>query len=346
MDRHIIKQNETIRKALEQLNNLSGEAMTLIVTDADHHAIGTLPDGDIRRSIIAGHQLDDMVYSIAYRQFEYVRKGSAEVARLKELRQRGIRLIPVLDNENHLCELIDLNTTANRLPVSALIMAGGKGERLRPLTLSKPKPLLEIEGKAIIDYNVEALAKAGIDNITVSTKYLAEQIENHFSKSVAGVDVRCMREDEPMGTIGAIAMVDDFTHSTVLVMNSDLLTDISFEDMYIKHVEEEADITVAAIPYTLSVPFAILSTEGSRITALEEKPVYSYYANAGIYLISEKAAAMVKRGERTDATDLIERAIASGLKVVYFPINGTWIDVGTPADFRHAADIMKYHLNR
>lgn len=342
-DRHIILLTMSLREALAKLNDLSGGAMTLMVVDDHNRMVGTLTDGDVRRALIAGKSLDSTVSEAMHSDFEWLSAECFDLGKMKRIRAKGIRLIPRLDAEKRIIGLIDLLKTPSILPVSALIMAGGKGERLRPATLTTPKPLLEICGRPIIDYNIEALAAAGIDEIFVSVNYLAEQLERHFSEPVAGVKARCVRENSPLGTIGALSLVPEFSNDTVLVMNSDLLTDISFEDMFEKHLSEKADITIAAIPYTLSVPYAILQTDGSHVISLEEKPVYSYYANAGIYMLSKRAIQLVQRGMRMDATDLIERAIATGLNVVYFPINGTWIDVGTPADFRHASDLMKYH---
>lgn len=342
--RHIIPFTATVREAIEALDRLSGDAMTLIVTDGEERPRGTVTDGDIRRALIRGIQLDDNVGKAMNKAFRSVNRRNADVGFIRYIRNAGIRLLPVIDDEGKLVEIVDLYKVSSLLPLSALIMAGGKGERLRPMTLKTPKPLLAIEGKAIIDYNIEALARVGVDEVVVSTAYLAEQLDAHFSEPVAGINVRTIREEQPRGTIGALAdALPMLTNDTVLVMNSDLLTDIALDEMYIRHREEEADITVAAIPYTVSVPYAILSTEGSCVMSLEEKPTYSLYANGGIYMISKAVAALVPSDRRYDATDLIEDALARGMKVVYFPINGTWIDVGTPADFRHAADIMKYH---
>lgn len=336
-----------MKDAIEGLDRLSGDAMTLIVTDGEGRPVGTVTDGDIRRAIIRGVGLSDNVGEAMMQKFRSVRRSSVDVGFIRDIRSAGIRVLPVIDDDGRLVGIVDLHKVNSMLPLSALIMAGGKGERLRPMTLTTPKPLLEIEGKAIIDYNIEALARVGVEEVVVSTAYLAEQLDEHFSKPVAGIDVRTIREEQPRGTIGALAdALPMLTNETVLVMNSDLLTDISLDEMYLRHVQESADITVAAIPYTVSVPYAILSTEGSRITSLQEKPTYSLYANGGIYMISRKAASMVPSDRRYDATDLIDEAIKRGMKVVYFPINGTWIDVGTPADFRHAADIMKYHSGK
>lgn len=342
--RHTISSAATVREAVEGLNRLSGDAMTLIVIDNDRRPVGTVTDGDVRRALLRGATLGAAISDVMNRQFRSVRRDSVDVGYIRGVRSAGIRLLPVIDDAGRLVEIVDLEKVRSLLPLSALIMAGGKGERLRPMTLKVPKPLLQIEGKAIIDYNIEALARVGVNEIMVSTAYLAEQLDEHFATPVAGVEVRTLREEKPRGTIGALAdALHMLANDTILVMNSDLLTDIDLDEMYMRHVEEKADITVAAIPYTVSVPYAIMSTEGSHVTALQEKPTYSLYANGGIYMISREMAATVPSDRRYDATDLIDDAIGAGRKVVYFPINGTWIDVGTPADFRHAADIMKYH---
>lgn len=345
-ERHIINQGKTILEALGQLNSLSGTAaMTLIATDGNGVMTGTLTDGDIRRSILAGHPLDAPVSEVMHREFSALRPGDNGAAIFREMRRLGIRLLPMLDSNGYVIRLYDLDKTHSILPLSAMIMAGGRGERLRPMTDTVPKPLLEIGGKAIIDYNIDAMLESGIEDIRISTRYLADKIASHFANPVRGVRVRCITEQKPLGTIGALALVDDFLHDDILVMNSDLLTTAAFDDMYIKHKEENADITIGAIPYTISVPYAILATKDQHVTSLQEKPTYSYYANAGIYIISKKAAALISAGERIDATDMISRAIATGMTVIYFPINGIWIDIGSPADFRHAQEIMKYHHN-
>ena len=322
--------------------------MTLFVTDGGGRAVGSLTDGDVRRALIGGVSTDAPVTAAMFRGFKTV-STAAEAASLPEalrpLRQKGITLVPLVDGEGRIADISDLSVTHTRLPISAILMAGGKGERLRPLTLTMPKPLLQIDGKAIIDYNIEALGACGISDITVTTRYLAEQIFEHFATPVGGVSVKCVREDEPLGTIGSAALVELPAEGDTLVMNSDLLTTISFEDMYLMHRAEGADVTVAVIPYQITVPFAILGTDGRRVTSIEEKPSYSYLANAGIYIFANRVLKTLDKDRRTDATDLIENVIAGGGRVVYHPVNGTWIDVGSHTDFERAAQLMRHHRN-
>lgn len=342
MDRHIISHTSTLIDALDKLNRLSGGQMTLLVTDDSQRMCGTLTDGDVRRAILGGVSLDALVSEAMHRDFNALHEGEESVSRLREMRQRGVHLVPVLDAEGRICRIIDTAVTRSMLPVGAILMAGGKGERLRPLTLTTPKPLLPLGGRPVIDHNIDALARVGVRDIAVTVNYLAEQLEEHFATAVSGVQVRCVRETMPMGTIGSVALCDVPAEGDTIVMNSDLLTTISFEDMYLHHKSEAADITIAAIPYNISVPYAILATDGMRVTALEEKPSYSYYANAGIYIISNRLLRSLPDDKRTDATDLIDTALADGRKVTYFPINGTWIDIGSPADYAHARELMRH----
>ncbi len=343
MNQYVIKENATLLEALHQLNLLSGKQMVLLVTNECDVMTGTLTDGDVRRALLGGVSLDAQVKEAMHRNFKAIKTKDVDVVMMRNCRINGVGILPHLNDDGTIKTVYDLTKTKAVLPLSAILMAGGKGERLRPLTLNTPKPLLEIGGKAIIDYNIEALASVGITDITVTTRYLADQIHEHFSTPVAGVNVKCVTETLPLGTIGAASLVSRSEEGNTLVMNSDLLTTISFEEMYMRHIEEQADVTIAAIPYVVSVPYAILTTEGAQVKGIEEKPSYSYYANAGIYIFSNKLLDTVPSDSRTDATDLIEQAINNGLKVVYYPINGTWIDVGSPNDFKQAQDLMRHH---
>lgn len=347
ISRHTINNDASLLEALHRLNDLSGGVMTLFVLNKEGRVEGSITDGDIRRTLLDGSALSVSVLAACHRDYRYVKAGAIDPLVLRDCREKGIKLLPVLDAGDRLVSLIDLTRQHTVLPLRAVLMAGGRGERLRPMTLSTPKPLLQIEGKAIIDYNVEALAACGINEIVVTTRYLAEQIHDHFAEPVAGVKVRCVTEDKPLGTIGAVASIWPESHEgDTLVMNSDLLTTISFEEMYLRHHSSGADVTIAVVPYVVSVPYAILTVDNEdpdAVVAIEEKPSYSYYANAGIYIFSNSLLSKLNADEYCDATDLIERAIADGQKVTYYPIKGTWIDVGSPNDFRQAAQLMRHH---
>ena len=276
-----------------------------------------------------------------HKAFIAFRGSHPDIADIREIRRLRISLVPHLNADGSIRRIYDFSVYHSILPIDAVLMAGGRGERLRPLTLETPKPLLPVGDRCIIDYNVEALARNGITDISVTVNYLAEKIEQHFATPVCGVKVKCVREPRRLGTIGSLTLVEPGSNDTVLLMNSDLLTNINYEAMYMAHVEERADVTVAVIPYVVSVPYAIFRTDGNAVQGLEEKPTYNYYANAGIYMIGRQMLDIIPQDTYYDATDFIEEVIERGGKVRQYVIDGTWIDIGSPDDFRHAQEIVR-----
>lgn len=343
MKDHLISQNTTLLEALAKINTLAPEPLVLFVVDDENHMVGTLTDGDSRRALIAGASLNDKVERIMLKNFRYMRlEDITNVLEIRHQKEMKMKLVPILNEDRHIVDIINLEKNKTRLPIDAVLMAGGKGERLRPLTEKTPKPLLPVGSKAIIDHNVERLVTYGVKHINVTVNYLAEQIEEHFKEPIGGVQVHTVREPKFLGTIGSIRFVKQFYNDAVLVMNSDLFTNINYEDFYLHFKEHDADMSVAAVPYTVSVPFGIFNLEGRNINGLIEKPTYNYYANAGVYLIKKSALDMIPEETFFNATDLIEKLIAEGRKVIRFPLNGTWIDIGNPQEYQKANELVKY----
>lgn len=342
MNRYLISQSATIKDALVALNQITSDTQTLLVLSDEEMLVGTLTDGDIRRGLIAGASLSDSVDSVMRRDFKYILESEFDVAHLKAFRDGQILFIPVLDNNHHIVEVVNLKKYKSHLPVDAVLMAGGKGERLRPLTEKTPKPLLKVGDKCIIDHNVDRLISYGINHVNVTVNYLGEQLEEHYAEPRNGVQVRTFREPKFLGTIGSIKFVDTFYNDTVLVMNSDLFTNIDYEDFFLHFKVNNAEMSVAAVPYNVSIPYGILDLEGRNIKGLLEKPKYNYYANAGIYLIKKSALAEIPEDEFFNATDLIEKLIAQGKSVIRYPLNGTWIDIGNPQEYQRAQELIKH----
>jgi len=342
IDKYIIKQNDTIRYALSMLNGLSGDSLVLLVVDDQKTLIGTLTDGDIRRGLIAGHELDEPVERMMHRDCMCLTEDEDFVSRLHELRERKITFVPVLDIEGRVVDIINLNKQHSFLPIDAVLMAGGKGERLRPLTDKTPKPLLQLGSKPIIDHIVEHILSYGIRNVSVTVNYLKEQLEEHFAKPFNGVQIQTVCEPKFLGTIGSMRYVKNLKNDTVLLMNSDAITDIDLEDYYVHFKEHGADMSVAAIPYTISVPYGILNLDGRAIKGVEEKPTYTYYANTGIYLIKRELLDLIPEGEFFNATDFMELLIEKGYNVIRFPLKGTWLDIGNPQEYQKAQDLVKH----
>lgn len=343
MKDHLISQEITLLEALSRINSVAPEPLVLFVLDEENRMVGTLTDGDSRRALISGASVNDKVSKIMHRNFNYMKvddiKNVKEIRRQKELK---MSLVPVLDKKNYIIDIINLEKYKTRLPVDAVMMAGGKGERLRPLTEKTPKPLLPVGEKAIIDHNIDRLISYGVKHISVTVNYLKEQIEEHFKEPHNGVQVNTVREPKFLGTIGSIRFVQEFYNDTVLVMNSDVFTNIDYEDFYLHFQQHDAEMSVAAIPYNVSIPYGILNLEGRNIQGLIEKPKYTYYANAGIYLIKRSALNEIPDDTFFNATDLVEKLISEGKKVIRYPLNGTWIDIGNPQEYQKAQDLVKH----
>ena len=341
---HIISQDITLLEALARINTFKvPEPLVLFVVDDQQRMVGTLTDGDSRRALIAGASVTDKAEKVMHRQFLYMRQEDiTNVEEIRRQKQMKMQLVPILDEEHHIVDIINLEKYRTRLPVDAVIMAGGKGERLRPLTENTPKPLLPVGDKAIIDHNVDRLISYGIKHISVTVNYLAEQLEAHFAQPHGDVQVNCVREPQFLGTIGSVQYVKKFYNDAVLVMNSDLFTNIDYEDFYLHFQQHHAEMSVAAIPYNVAIPYGIFQLDGRNITGLLEKPKYNYYANAGIYLIKRRALDEIPANTMFHATDLIEKLIAEGKRVLRYPLNGTWIDIGNPQEYQKANDFVKH----
>lgn len=342
--RHIINQNKTLLEALSQLNDLRNVPLVLFVVDDNNKMVGTLTDGDSRRALIAGAKVSDPIGDVIMRDFNYLQEGKDyDVKHLRQQKEMKMRLIPVLDSQKHILEIINLEKYKTKLPIDAVIMAGGKGERLRPLTEKTPKPLLKVGDKCIIDYNIDNLISCGVDYISVTVNYLGEQLEEHYKEPRDSVKIQTVREPKFLGTIGSIQFVKQFYHDTILLMNSDLFTNIDLEDFYLHFKEHNADMSVAAIPYSVSVPYGIFDLDGRNVKGVIEKPTYNYYANGGIYLIKrEMINKYIPKDTFFNATDFMEKLIEQNHRVVRYPLHGYWIDIGNKQDYQKAQDIVKH----
>lgn len=340
-----LDKNASVLFALKRIENNSTK-LTLFVVDEEKRLIGTLTDGDIRRFLILGGKLTDEVSNACNVNCIVLKEDKEHLlVDLNAFKKKGIRILPIIDNNCKIVDILDLSLYKSRLPIDAVLMAGGKGERLRPITEKIPKPLVKVGDKCIIDYNIDNLISFGVKHLNVTVNYLGEQLEEHFVEPRNGVQVRTFREPKFLGTIGSIKYVDSFHNDYILIMNSDLFTDIDFEDFFLHFREYDADMSVAAVPYNVSIPLGILDLDGRNIKGLLEKPKYSYYANAGIYLIKKFILDEIPENTFFNATDLIEKLISQKKNVIRYPLKGTWIDIGQHADLARARDLVKHIFN-
>jgi dTDP-glucose pyrophosphorylase len=338
---HTLPDSATIKDGLEQLNAVNGEAVFIL--NAEEKVVGTITDGDIRRGLISGKSLNDAITEVMHTRFRHIRQENYTITTIDSIKQQQIGMLPVIDDAGKLLKLLDLKRLRTVLPVEVLIMAGGRGERLRPLTDETPKPLLRVGDKPIIEHNIDRLALYGIEKLHISVKYKAEQIETYFGDgSDKGLVIDYIREENPLGTLGAVTLIPNISTPSMLVMNSDLLTDIDFEDFYRKFEESGADMAVASTSYRVDVPYGVLETSGQQITSLKEKPTYVYFSNAGIYLIKTEILRQIPSNTFYNATDLMAHLIANNCKVINYPIVQYWLDIGKPEDFLKAQEDIKH----
>jgi dTDP-glucose pyrophosphorylase len=333
---NILGQDFTIRSALEKLTTL-GENLTLFIVNNEEILVGAITDGDIRRGLIKGLTLEDKVSRIMNKNFKFIREGNTSIESINKLQSSGIKIVPVLDRCNKILRFVNLNLLKTILPIDAVIMAGGKGERLMPLTKDKPKPMLEVSGKPILEHNIDLLANYGVYNIHISVNYLSDQIKNYFQDGAEReIKINYIEEEKPLGTLGAVKLYRSYENDDILIMNSDVLTNINLADFYLSFKEKDADMSIATTSYHVNVPYAVLEMENDEVKSFSEKPTYTYFSNAGIYLIKRKLVDEIPDNEFYNATDLIKRLIDTNRVVVTYPILGYWLDIGKHDDYQKA----------
>lgn len=338
---HLLSSESLIIDALKQLDILAKDAILFIVDDQDK-LIGSLTDGDIRRGLIKGLSTSDSVNSIIQSNPRFLRKGAVDINKVIEYREGNFRILPILDKEDRVMNVINFRDTRSYLPIDAVIMAGGKGIRLKPLTDTVPKPLLIIGDKAIMEHNLDRLALFGIDDFWVSVKYLGEQIQDYFGNGEdRNLQIRYVWEDEPLGTVGAVSKIDNFEHDYVLITNSDILTNLDYEHFFLDFINQDSDFAVVTIPYQVNIPYAVLETSEGQIKSFKEKPTYTYYSNGGIYLMKKEVLRHIPKDSHYNTTDLMESLLEKGYKVTSYPLSGYWLDIGKHDDFEKAQRDIK-----
>jgi NDP-sugar pyrophosphorylase family protein len=255
-------------------------------------------------------------------------------------------LLPKLNESGQIEKVYDLSRLNSILPLHAVIMAGGRGQRLLPLTEKIPKSMLPLGNKPIIEHNIDQLISYGIETITISVNYLSDQIMSFFGNgSSKGICIEYLEEEKPMGTIGCLAQMKNIRNDSVLLLNSDIFTNIDFEEFYLDFENTDADMAVASIPYTVDIPYAIMELNENTITSFKEKPKQTYYANAGIYVIKSEKLALIPKNSFYNATDLMDSIIMNKGKLIHSPITGYWIDIGKHDDYNKAKEIVKHLKN-
>lgn len=335
-----ISPSATISEAIVQLNDAGTGALLLV--DAEDQLNGVVTDGDIRRAVIQRRPLTDSCESIATRAPIRARYPIAPAEALHVMNQHDIHQLPLVDAEGRLVEFLlrkDLHP-ASQHGLQAVVMAGGYGKRLLPLTEKVPKPMLPVGERPLLELILKQLRRAGISDVNLTTHYLPECITGHFGDGEQfGVRLNYSREEHPLGTAGGLRLMPR-PQGPFVVINGDILTGVPFQQMLQYHRSHRAMMTVGIRKYDIQVPFGVVDCDDVRITRIEEKPSQSYFINAGTYLLEPAAWSLIPEGTRFDMTDLIRVLLEAGETVVGFPIMEYWIDVGRHEDYLKAQELV------
>lgn len=333
----VVDANRTIRAAMAAIDK--GSRGLALLVGPEGHLLGTISDGDLRRAILAGASLDDPVEAVARRDFAFVGPDADRARVLDLMRARSIQQVPILSDSGQLLGMHSLREIigGGERPNTAVLMAGGRGERLRPLTDSVPKPMLPVAGRPILEWIVLHLVGVGIRRIRIALNYLGHVIESHFGDgSDFGCEIAYLREPSPLGTGGALSLLDEPIAEPLLVMNGDVMTSFHVGDLLDSHARTGASVTVGIHEYRHTVPFGVVTLDGNRVVGLREKPTELWLANAGIYALSPAVVRRVRRNVVVQLPELIEEALEKGERVDAFRISGDWLDVGRPSELRRA----------
>lgn len=337
LERVVIGPAATIRDAVARID--SGAAQVAVVTDADGRVQGLITDGDVRRGLLAGRDLSEPVTTIMNATPLMLRDDVPRDEILRIMRERTLHQIPIVDAENRLVRLrtLDELLDAPRRENEVVLLAGGRGTRLMPLTDDTPKPLLHVGDRPILQRIVESCREHGFTRIHMAVNYKAEMIRAHFGDgSSLGVEISYLTEDEPRGTAGCLALLQERPTTPFFVMNGDLLTTVHLKRLLDFHHEHGAAATMCIREYTHVVPYGVVELDGHRLRRLEEKPVRRDYVNAGIYVLEPDVIDLVPHSGIYDMTDVLQHLGAAGRDVAVFPIREYWLDIGRHPDLEQA----------
>ncbi len=312
-----------------------------IVVGADGELVGAVTDGDVRRGILRGVPLDARVEEIMHRQPFTVRETEGVEAAFDVMRAEHLRQIPIVDERNRVTRVVSIDDFFQPQAVSApvVIMAGGRGRRMKSLTRETPKPMLPVAERPVLDHILHALSEQGFKNVFLAVNYLADIIEAHVGDGAElGMQLRYLREEEPMGTCGALKLLPSRPEESFLVLNGDLITQIDYRHLLAFHAQTGAIATVCVREYMSEIPFGVVGIEGERMTRIEEKPTHRCMVNAGMYALEPAALDLLPKDGPMDMTDLLQLVLDKSLPCAAFPVHEYWRDIGRPADLLTATE--------
>lgn len=335
----MILSKASIRDALQIMDKSA--LQIVFVVDKEKRLLGVVTDGDVRRSILRGEELSTPVEQIMNAHPITAQQGADRAELLRLMKAKTVRQIPLVDKEKHLVGLVQMEELLYRpqRENAVVLMAGGLGTRLRPLTDKIPKPLLKVGAKPILETILESFLDAGFHRFYFAVNYKSQMIEDYFGDgSRFGAEIEYLHENKRMGTAGALYFLPEAPKEPILVMNGDLLTKVDFGELLDYHIEQGAAATMAVREYSYQVPYGVIDFDGERIEAIREKPSYSFFVNAGIYALSPEAVARVDKEEFFDMPQLFNALVEDGKKTTVYPVREYWLDIGRMDDFERAQE--------
>lgn len=330
----LISAETSIREALRVID--SSATKVALVTDESRQLIGTVTDGDVRRGIIRGLDLDMPVTTVMHKKPVSARNRTSANQLLLMMKNKRIHQVPLLDDDGRVVGLVTIDDLIKEQNLDnwAVVMAGGPGKRLRPITNDVPKPLLDVGDRPLLETIVEELHLAGFRRIFLAVNYKAEMIERHFGDgSRWDVQIEYLREEKALGTAGALSLLPEKPTSPLVVMNGDLLTKVDFMHLLRYHENAGSMATMCVREYSFEVPFGVVRLHDTRLTGIDEKPVQTFFVNAGIYVIEPEAIEHIPEDTALDMPQLFERFIDNMLETNVFPVREYWLDVGRFDDY-------------
>jgi dTDP-glucose pyrophosphorylase len=317
----------------------AGGIQIAIIADEGGTLLGTVTDGDVRRGLLRGVTLDQPVKSVMNKTPRTLRSGHTREAVVELMRRLTLRQIPIVDADNRVVgvEVIDEVVIPQVAGTWVVLMAGGLGTRLRPLTDNIPKPMIPVGGRPLLETIIRNFESQGFRDIFLSVNYKSDVIRKHFGDGLnLGVSITYLLEEQRLGTAGALALLPKRPSGPVVVMNGDLLTSVNFRQLVEFHRQQRATATMCVREYAFQVPYGVVQTEGPRLKAVVEKPVHNFFVNAGVYVVEPQVLDLFPPGEPMDMPQLFERIAETGDAASVFPIHEYWLDIGRIDDLERA----------
>ncbi|ACA38775.1 nucleotidyltransferase family protein [Lysinibacillus sphaericus] len=341
----LVDQNHTLLETMKIIDNSS--LQFAVVVDEEQHLLGTVTDGDIRRGILRGEGLDVKITSIMNPNPITAKSGQRYHKYKQLMKSKMLKQLPIVDENNRIINILfadNIETTLNKNTV--VLMLGGLGTRLRPLTNDTPKPMLRVGNKPILETIIEGFKQYGYTNFIFSVNYKKEVIQDYFQNGEAfDVTIEYIEEDKKMGTAGALSLLKKRPTKPFFVMNGDLLTQINFDQLMQFHMEHESVATMCVREFEYQIPFGVIETNGTDLVTIKEKPIHRSFVNAGIYLLNPDVLDYIPQDEFYDMPSLFEKLIEKNSKTSVFPIREYWLDIGQIDDFNKANNEVKELLN-